>query len=119
MATFPPLKTTAVAQYPATKSVRFRNQIVRFLDGNEQRYRDSAGPLHQWIIRLDLLDETEMAAIEGFFFSNQGSFASFTFIDPWNAASYPNCSLASDQLQLSALAQLRGRTSLTVIENRA
>jgi hypothetical protein len=118
MATFPPLKTTAVAQYPATKSLQFRNQIVRFVDGNEQRYRDSAGPLHRWVIRLDLLDETEMAAIEDFFYSNQGAFASFAFIDPWSATSYPNCSLASDQLPLSSLAQLRGKTSVTVIENR-
>jgi|HubBroStandDraft_2_1064218.scaffolds.fasta_scaffold1041711_2 hypothetical protein len=118
MATFPPLKTAAVAQYPATKTLRFQNQIVRFLDGNEQRYRDSAGPLHRWVIRLELLDETEMAAIEGFFFSNQGSFVSFTFIDPWDGTSYSNCSLASDQLQLASLSDMRGRTSVTIIENR-
>jgi hypothetical protein len=118
MATFPPLQTTAVAQYPAGKSLRFQNQIVRFLDGNEQRYRDSAGPLHRWVIRLDQLNETEMAAIENFFFSNQGSFANFAFVDPWDGTSYANCSLASDQLELASLADLRGRTSVTVIENR-
>ena len=118
MATFPPLKTGAVAQYPAIKSLRFQNQIVRFVDGNEQRYRDSAGPLHRWIIRLDRLDETEMAAIEDFFLSNQGSFASFAFVDPWDGTSYANCSLSSDQLPLGALADLRGATSVTVIENR-
>src|ERR1700735_258397 len=98
MATFPPLKTGAVAQYPATKSLRFQNQIVRFVDGNEQRYRDSAGPLHRWIIRLDLLDATEMSAIEEFFFNNQGSFASFAFTDPWDSTSYPDCSIVGDHL---------------------
>jgi len=118
MATFPPLKTGAVAQYPAIKALRYQNQIVRFVDGNEQRYRDSAGPLHQWIIRLDKLDETEMASLENFFLSNQGSFASFVFIDPWDGTSYPNCSVASDQLQMSSVAELQSMTSLTVIENR-
>jgi len=118
MATFPPLKTGAVAQYPATKSVRFQNQIVRFLDGNEQRYRDSAGPLHRWSIRLNQLDETELASLEAFFLSNQGSFASFTFIDPWDSASYPNCSAGSDQLELTCVEELRNTTSMTVTENR-
>ena len=118
MATFPPLKTGAVAQYPAIKSLRFQNQIVRFVDGNEQRYRDSAGPLHQWVIRLDQLDETELASLEAFFLGNQGSFASFTFIDPWDATSYPNCSVGSDQLQLTSVEELQNATSLTVTENR-
>jgi len=118
MATFPPLKTAAVAQYPATKSLRFQNQIVRFVDGNEQRYRDSAGQLYRWVIRLDRLDETEMAAIEDFFLSNQGNFASFAFVDPWTGTSYSNCSIASDQLPLTSVAEMRGQTSVTVIENR-
>ena len=118
MATFPALKTGAVAQYPATKSLNFQNQIIRFLDGNEQRYRDSAGPLHRWIIQLDQLDEMEMASLEDFFLSNQGSFASFVFIDPWDGTSYPNCSIASDQLQLESVEELQNMTSVTVTENR-
>jgi hypothetical protein len=118
MATFPPLKTGAVAQYPAIKSLRFQNQIVRFVDGNEQRYRDSAGPLHQWVIRLDQLDETELASLEDFFLSNEGSFASFIFIDPWDGTSYSNCSAGSDQLQLTSVEELQNTTSLTVTENR-
>jgi hypothetical protein len=118
MAAFPVLQTGAVAQYPATKSLRFQNQIVRFVDGNEQRYRDSAGPLYRWVIQLDRLEETELAALDDFFLSNQGSFAGFAFVDPWNGASYPNCSLVSDEIQLTSIEELRGRTSITVIENR-
>ena len=62
-APFPKLKTNAMAQYPATKRVRLQNQVLWFVDGRQQRYRDSAGPLHQWEIRLDQLDESEMAAL--------------------------------------------------------
>ena len=118
MATFPVLKTGAVAQYPATKSMRFQNQTIRFLDGSEQRYRDSEGPLHQWVIRLSELDEREMAAFEQFFQDNQGRLGSFAFTDPWDGTQYANCSLASDEMTLGSLAEMRGKTSLTVIENR-
>jgi Conserved hypothetical protein 2217 (DUF2460) len=118
MAIFPLLKTGAVAQYPATKSVRFHNQTIRFLDGSEQRYRDAAGPLHQWVIQLSELDESEMADFAQFFQDNQGRLGSFAFTDPWDGTQYANCSLASDELTLGTLAEMRGKASLTVIENR-
>jgi hypothetical protein len=118
MATFPKLKTGAVAQYPATRSPRFQNQVLRFIDGADQRYRDSAGVLHQWEIHLDDLDEREMAAVEGFFSDNQGCFGNFAFTDPWDGQTYPNCSFAGDKLDLISLMEMRGRASLKVIENR-
>ena len=118
MASFPQLKTGAVAQYPATRVVQFQTQILRFLDGNEQRYRDGSGPLHRWVIKLNLLDEGEMAALDAFFAANQGEFGSFTFTDPWDGTQYPNCSLGADLLDLRFVGELRGQTSLTVVENR-
>jgi hypothetical protein len=118
MATFPQLKTGAVAQYPASKSIRFQNQTVRFLDGSEQRYRDSVGAMHQWVIQLSELDESEMAAFEQFFEDNQGRLGNFAFTDPWDGTQYPDCSLGSDELMLGSAAEMRGKTTLTVIENR-
>ena len=119
MASFPTLKTSAVTQYPATKAVKFQNQVVRFVDGTEQRYRDCAGPLHQWVIRVNELDETEMAALEEFLESNQGSFGSFSFTDPWDNQTYSNCSFASDAMDLTSVEEMRGKASVTVKENRA
>jgi hypothetical protein len=118
MATFPTLKTNAVAQYPASKATRYQNQTLRFLDGTEQRYRDSAGPLHRWTVKLNDLDEGEMAAMEQFFADELGQFGSFAFTDPWDGTIYPNCSLASDEMDLAWQAEMRGATSLTVVENR-
>jgi len=118
MSTFPTLKTGAVAQYPATKTFRFQNQILRFIDGTDQRYRDSAGPLHTWEIHLDKLDEGEMAIIENFFAENRGTFGSFTFTDPWDGQVYPNCSLASDSLPLVSINEMQGSVVLKVVENR-
>jgi hypothetical protein len=118
MPTFPKLKTNAVAQYPAARAFRYQNQVLRFVEGVEQRYRDSAGPLHRWEIRLQALDESEMAALEQFFFDNQGRFGNFAFTDPWDGTQYANCSLATDELDLTAMAEMQGKTALTVIENR-
>jgi hypothetical protein len=117
-ATFPALKTGAVAQYPATRYVRFQNQTVRFVDGTEQRYRDASGPLHRWEIKLSELDEGEMAALEGFFEANDGAFVNFAFTDPWDGHVYDNCSLLADTMVLTAVEEMRGSTSLTVVENR-
>ena len=118
MASFPKLKTEAVAQYPAGQSIRFRNQAVRFLDGNEQRYRDSAGALRRFEILLDQLDESEMAAIERFFLENQGSFGSFSFTDPWSGVEFSDCSFEGDVLELTLTGEMRGSTSLAIVENR-
>jgi len=118
MATFPTLKTSAVAQYPATRYVRFQNQTLRFVDGTEQRYRDASGPLHRWEIHLSELDEGEAAALEEFFSTNEGSFDNFAFTDPWDGHVYTNCSLLTDTLALTAVGEMRANTSLTVVENR-
>ena len=117
MATFPTLKTGAVAQYPASRVFRFQQQILHFIDGTDQRYRDCAGPLYTWVISLNNLDEAEMAALEAFFVENQGAFGSFTFTDPWTGQAYQNCSLSSDEMDMAALGEMRGKTSLTVIQN--
>lgn len=116
--TFPALKTQALAQYPATRSVRFGNQVLRFLDGTTQRYRDSSGALRQWEIRLDQLDEREMAALEQFFTDNQGSFGSFSFTDPWDGQVYTNCSFATGDLGLAWLSDMNSGTVITVRQNR-
>lgn len=118
MATFPTLKTNAVAQYPAKRTLRFQNQRLRFVDGTEQRYRDSAGPLHRWEILLEELDEGEMTALESFFVANQGAFAVFPFTDPWDGQTYNNCSLEGDEMDLTHSGELIGATRLTVVENR-
>jgi hypothetical protein len=119
MATFPTLKTGAVLQYPAKRTLQFTTDVMRFLDGNEQRYRDSPSVLHSWTIQLDLLDETELAALDQFFVSNQGAFGSFSFTDPWDGTVYPNCSLDKDTFQFQLRAEMRGKATVTVCENRS
>jgi phage-related protein len=98
--------------------VVFQNQVVRFVDGTEQRYRDCAGPLHQWVIHLSELDETEMATLEQFLQTNQGGFGSFSFTDPWDNQTYSDCSFADDAMDLTSIGEMLGQTSITLRENR-
>jgi hypothetical protein len=119
MANFPTLKTGAVAQYPATVTLRHRNQTVRFVDGVEQRYRDSARPLRRWLLMVDQLDESEASAVEKFLAENQGAFANFGFTDPWTGVHFPNCSIEDDALDISFSGEMHGSTLVTIVENRA
>ncbi len=118
MAQFPVLATGAVAQYPARYKLSFRADVVRFFDGSEQRFRNSPGVLHQWIIALNQLTEQEMNAIEEFFLQNQGASNTFSFTDPWSAQVYLNCSIVSDELDETSVGVLSSKTSVTIRENR-
>ena len=119
MATFPTLKTGAAMQYPPTTRTRYSSQLLRFVDGSEQRYRDYPAPLRVWVIRLDLLDEEEMKAFEEFFVEQQGQLGNFTFVDPKDNMTYPNCSLMIDDYDFTLNGERRGQTSMMVRENRS
>ncbi len=118
MAQFPILKTGAVAQYPAKLTFLYRADIVPFLDGSEQRYRNSPSVLHQWEIDLAQLDEQEIANIQQFFLQNQGGADNFAFTDPWSNAVYSNCSIAGDDLGMTYKGLLSGSTTVILRENR-
>ncbi len=119
MATFPHLKTGAVLQYPASREIRSATQVLTFVDGSEQRYRERATALQRWLIRLDLLDEGEVRQIEEFFLSEQGRYGSFSFVDPWDGEEFPNCSLEDDRLAATFREEGRGRVSFVVRQNAA
>ena len=106
-------------QYPGTRTLRFETQVLRFLDGGEQSYRVSGGGARRWEIRLDALDETELAEMELFFVENQGQYGSFVFTDPWDGVEYPDCSLEQDEMAMRMTGEMRGRTSLVVRENKS
>src|ERR1700751_3955474 len=114
MATFPKLKTDAVAQYPLGRTTTFQNQTLTFVDGNQQRYRDGGAVRLRWDIRLANLDEGELAAIEEFFLANQGAFGNFAFTDPIDGTVYDDCSMESDALSALTAAEMRGSAKLTI-----
>jgi phage-related protein len=118
MSDFPTLKTGAILQYPAQKAVRFSAVVLRFADGAEQRFRDYQAPLRRWMIRLDLLDQTELHVLREFFRAQSGAAGTFTFTDPWDSTQYLNCSFENGEMTEELLDEMKGKTALTVQENR-
>ena len=118
MADFPALKTGAVAQYPSDRSRGFSTQVLRFLDGKEQRFRGYGTPLRRWLIRLEQLDEAELAGLEQFFVEQGGRAGIFAFTDPWDATVYATCSFEGDSMTAEYRGRGDGGTSVVVKENR-
>jgi hypothetical protein len=91
MATFPSLNSGAVAQYPLPLVLGRPAQVIRFVDGSDQRFAARGARLRGWQIKLSLLNEQEIAALEAFFQAQGGEFTAFDFPDPIGGASVPNC----------------------------
>jgi hypothetical protein len=107
-----------VAQYPSDRGRRFSTQVLRFLDGSEQRFAAFGAPLKRWLIQLQLLDETELAGIEEFFVEQGGQAGTFTFTDPWDGTVHTNCSFEGDAMKADYRGRGDGVASVVVKENR-
>jgi phage-related protein len=116
---FPVLKTGAVMQYPAERRLQFSTQVVRFVDGSEQRFRQFSASIHRWAIRLDKLDEHEVNQMRDFFRVQNGGAGVFQFTDPWDGTVYASCSLETEQMVEISKTPFAASTSLIVKENRA
>ena len=119
MLVFPKLKTGSVSQYPAADSVAFSNEVLRFLDGSEQRMRIAPAALRRWIVRLELLDEAELDALHGFFVTAQGQVGLFSFTDPADNTVHSNCFIGDGQIAGTYVEALRGSTTIVIQESRS
>lgn len=116
MAIFPVLSTGAVTQYPLPMTSGQAVQVVRFLDGSDQRYPMQGRTFRSWQIKLDLLNESEIQQIEAFFASQQGDYGTFVFPDPYSGANVVNCRLGAPSLITEYVEADTCSTSFWVIE---
>lgn len=116
MATFPTLATGAVAQYPLGQTQTFTTDVIRFLDATDQRCVVRANQLRQWAVRLDLLSDAELAALEDFFSEMQGANGLFNFFDPITGQAVPNCRLANTPSVTTYAAHNIGSAQLIITE---
>lgn len=116
MANFPLLSTGVIAQYPTPITSGQSAEVIRFLDGSDQRFLNQGRMFRQWQIRLDLLNENEIQQLEAFFLAQLGDYSSFTFPDPLSGASVPNCRLAAPAIVSAYVGVDVSSTSLLVIE---
>jgi hypothetical protein len=95
---FPTLSSGAVAQYGSPIGFVWPAQVVRFVDGTDQRFLACGRVFRRWLINLRLLNESEIASVEAFFAAMEGEFLTFNFPDPISGASVPNCRIGAPEL---------------------
>jgi hypothetical protein len=116
MATFPLLSSGAITQYPAPQVTGQGVDVIRFMDGTDQRYLTQGRQLRRWQIRLDLLNGTETQQIESFFTAQQGDYSTFAFPDPFSGTAVPKCRIGTAELVTQYVAVDAASTSFWVIE---
>ena len=116
MVTFPALNTGAVAQYPAERHVRFSTRVLQFVDGQEQRFREFNRGLRRWVVRLDLLDDSELAAVRDFV-ETSGIVETFVFTDPWDGSTHRNCVIENREFAGELAGEGRNRTEIVIRED--
>ncbi len=116
MAPFPLLSTGAVTQYSLPLVSGQGVQVIRFLDGSDQRFLTQSRLLRRWEIRLALLNEDELQQLELFFAAQQGQYSTFTFPDPISGTQVNNCRLGSSGFVTQYSGVDQGSTSFWVVE---
>jgi hypothetical protein len=114
MATFPTLRTGAIAQYPLKKTTSFQTQAVRFLDGSRQRYRIQGYGLRSWSVQLSLLDEQELGSVIAF--AERQGIAPFAFTDPVTGATANACIIAGQTFDAGMTDEMTAQTTLLIEE---
>lgn len=117
MALFPKLKTAAVAQFPTGKSLSYATEVLRFVDGSEQRFRRAGTAVSRWEIALSMLDGMELTAVREFFAIQKGRHGTFEFTDPWDGVVHEGCSFEQDELPLTLEGERRASTKLFIRRN--
>jgi len=110
-------------QYGSSRERRWRNKVLRFLDGQEQSFRLTSSPLRRWVVRAELLDEGELTNLLQFFEEQQCGASTFSFTDPDDGTTYPSCCFegAGEQSAVTLLwsGEQRGAVELVIREIRS
>jgi phage-related protein len=116
MLTFPLLSTGAVAQYPLPLSYTSPVEIIRFIDGTDQRFLSRAKSLRTWQVKLSFVNEDEISQLETFFETLGGQYSLFAFPDPYSGQLVPNCVMGETALVTDYLATDLSSSTFWVVE---
>jgi hypothetical protein len=113
---FPILNSGAITQYGSPLGLSWSAQVIRFVDGTDQRFLSRGRSLRRWLIDLRLLNESEIAGVEAFFSSMGGEYSLFNFPDPIGGTSVSNCRIGAAELISQYQDVDIAATSLWVVE---
>jgi hypothetical protein len=114
---FPQLSTGAITQYPSSRTVALDAEILKFVNGSEQRWPAGGNGRRRWELKLSNVSEAELCAIEEFFVSRQGRFGRFSFTDPFDGTVYPDCSFEADSLHGQLFDEDSAQSTLVIRTN--
>jgi hypothetical protein len=115
MPTLPLLRSGSSVQYPFVTRHKCTTEIIRFIDGSEQRFTQ-AGATRTWKISLSDLMPEEVIALDAFAQSNLANNDRFTFHDPVSGDVLNQCNLATEPIEIEHVGEQRASLSLIVIE---
>jgi hypothetical protein len=84
------------------------------MDGSQQRFRLYGAGLRRWKIRLDLLDEQELAAVAAFL-EQQGT-AIFAFTDPVTGDQVASCVISGQSYNAGAADEMNANATVEIEE---
>jgi hypothetical protein len=121
---YPQLPSGASCQFPIQKRSTQRTIVNDCQDGREIRLADSGAASVEWTLGYQALADGELAVLEQFFESAEGSLNSFTFLDPaanlllWSESLGNAAWVTSPLLQLTGnFADALGGTNATRVTN--
>jgi hypothetical protein len=71
-----------LTQFPVVKRRKMRTIVNRSADGRVIALADAAGETTEWQLQYSELSDSELATLETFFASAEGTLNGFTFLDP-------------------------------------
>ncbi len=113
MAIFPALKTGALAQYGSSREIRYHTEVLRYLDGSEQRIVHRPAEL-RWQLVYEQLTESEVRMLADFFHVSQGAVGRFQFNDPWTGEVLENCYFDQDEIEFEWVTLDHATTSIAI-----
>jgi hypothetical protein len=110
MSFFPQVGAGSIAQFPVSRSRRWRAIVNRMEDGEVIMLPDATAGQIQWKLSYRDLLTVEVQSLSDLFTASQGAFAAFTFIDPLANLLGWSESLSQSSWQLGLLQPVAGAT---------
>jgi hypothetical protein len=115
MQRFPKLSSGAVAQYPCERIWVRPASRIPFVDGSSKRFALKK-PKRRWVVRLEELNEGELAVVSEFHRQHLGEALGFEFEDPWTGDVVAGCHFMRAGLRLRLDGMERGSADLEIEE---
>jgi len=116
MPNLPSLQTGSTVQYPFVTSLKYSTEIIRFVDGSEQRFSQSGNVHRAWNVEFRDLTPSETEAIAAFVEDSTSTNQEFAFHDPVTGEVHSHCRLAAERVPVQHAGEKRSNLWLTIKE---